>query len=273
MKIHRPANSPSFNEIVFESRNKNYGAFALRNSYERHLFYAFLLTSGVLITTVLWIFLHYRAPILSYDVRLIPEMPYEIEIFEIKPPEQKNVVPPSAPEKKETRNNLNKNDLTPTPVEKKIEKVAAVDSLPYSSGNGDADPGDVNSTNNKGETGSGTESSGGGSDGTDVNKVVEFAEVEPSFPGGIEKMYAFLGKNIRYPQFMKINKMEGTVFVSFVVNREGNINQVEILSAPHDDFAREVKRVIAKMPKWKPGSQAGQAVNVRYRMPVKFTLR
>ncbi|MEZ5172229.1 MAG: TonB family protein [Bacteroidia bacterium] len=273
MKLFRKVNTPSFNEIVFESRNKTYGAFALRNSYERHLFYAFLLTSGLLIATVLWVFLNYRSPILDFDESLIPDLPYEIEILDIKPPQEKNVAPPSTPEKKETRNNLNKDDLTPTPVEKKIEKVAAVDSLPYSSGNGDADPGDVNSTNNKGETGTGTPGTVGGSDGTDVNKVVEFAEVEPSFPGGIEKMYAFLGKNIRYPQFMKVNRMEGTVFVSFVVNRDGDINQVEILSAPHDDFAREVKRVIAKMPKWQPGKQAGQPVNVRYRMPVKFTLR
>jgi protein TonB len=99
------------------------------------------------------------------------------------------------------------------------------------------------------------------------------AEVNPKFPGGLDRMYRYLGNNLRYPSYLQERKISGTVFVSFVVGKAGEINQVEILKTPHEGFNEEVIRVINKMPKWKPGTQAGKPVSVRYKMPIKFTLR
>lgn len=114
--------------------------------------------------------------------------------------------------------------------------------------------------------------------------VVEDEEVEeeqiflvvenmPEFPGGEAAMYKFIGKNIEYPRMAKESGISGRVFVTFVVERDGSVTDVQILRGIGGGCDEEAVRVIKKMPNWNPGKQRGKPVRVQYRMPIKFTLQ
>ena len=97
-------------------------------------------------------------------------------------------------------------------------------------------------------------------------------ETEPEFPGGYEAMLKFLSDNIVYPQEAKDNKIEGRVIVTFVVEKDGSISSIRVLSDIGSGCGAEVVRVLKLMPKWKPGMQKGQPVRVQYSLPVLFTI-
>ncbi len=95
----------------------------------------------------------------------------------------------------------------------------------------------------------------------------------PEFPGGEASMYKFIGKNIEYPRMAKESGISGRVFVTFVVERDGSVTDVQILRGIGGGCDEEAIRVIKMMPKWTPGKQRGKPVRVQYRMPIKFTLQ
>ncbi|MBN1650767.1 MAG: energy transducer TonB [Bacteroidales bacterium] len=95
----------------------------------------------------------------------------------------------------------------------------------------------------------------------------------PEFPGGEAAMYKFIGKNIEYPRMAKESGISGRVFVTFVVERDGSVTDVQILRGIGGGCDEEAIRVIKMMPKWTPGKQRGKPVRVQYRMPIKFTLQ
>lgn len=114
--------------------------------------------------------------------------------------------------------------------------------------------------------------------------VVEDEEIEeqhiflvvenmPEFPGGEAAMYKFIGKNIEYPRMAKESGISGRVFITFVVERDGSVSDVQILRGIGGGCDEEAVRVIRKMPRWSPGKQRGKPVRVQYRMPIKFTLQ
>lgn len=95
----------------------------------------------------------------------------------------------------------------------------------------------------------------------------------PEFPGGEGALFEFLGKNLKYPRFAVENEIQGTVHVTFVVERDGNITGVQILRGIGGGCDEEAVRVIRNMPKWSPGKQRGIPVRVQFNLPVKFSLR
>ncbi|NPD46653.1 MULTISPECIES: TonB family protein [unclassified Lentimicrobium] len=97
-------------------------------------------------------------------------------------------------------------------------------------------------------------------------------ETMPMFPGGEKAMYTYIGQNVTYPEKAKKEGIEGRVFVTFVVEKDGSITEVELMRGVSDELDQEALRVIKSMPKWKPGEQRGKTVRVQYRMPIKFTL-
>lgn len=98
-------------------------------------------------------------------------------------------------------------------------------------------------------------------------------EEMPSFPGGEQEMYRYIGKNIEYPRMAKESGISGRVFVTFVVEKNGAVTDVKILRGIGGGCDEEAIRVIKSMPKWKAGKQRGKPVRVQYRMPIKFTLQ
>jgi TonB family protein len=96
----------------------------------------------------------------------------------------------------------------------------------------------------------------------------------PEFYGGINGLSDYFKKNLKYPEWERKNKIEGTVYVTFLVNSDGKVKYPQILESVEGakNFDEEVKRVINKMPLWKPGKLRNVKVNVQYNLPIKFTL-
>lgn len=105
------------------------------------------------------------------------------------------------------------------------------------------------------------------------NKVYDFVQQMPQFPGGNEELLKFLGTNIKYPSIAAENGVEGTVVVRFTVMSDGSISNVNVLSGPDSSLNNEAVRVVKTMPRWIPGKQNGRAVNVNYTVPVRFVLK
>ncbi len=104
-------------------------------------------------------------------------------------------------------------------------------------------------------------------------QIFTIVEEQPSFPGGTEELYKYLGKAVKYPEMAKDAGISGTVYVTFEVDKEGNIKDVKVLRGIGGGCDEEAIRVVKAMPKWKPGKQRGKPVRVQFNLPIKFTLR
>ncbi|WP_234736767.1 TonB family protein [Tellurirhabdus bombi] len=104
------------------------------------------------------------------------------------------------------------------------------------------------------------------------NQIFTTAERLPEFPGGQEALYEWLSKNIRYPEEAMRANVSGRVSTSFVVNIDGSIQDIEILKGLGFGIDQEAIRLIEAMPRWKPGTQSGRSVRVRYNLPMNFRL-
>lgn len=105
------------------------------------------------------------------------------------------------------------------------------------------------------------------------NKVFDVVEEMPSFPGGQAALMSFLSSNIKYPVVAQENGVQGRVIVGFVVERDGSITDVKVMRSVDPSLDREAQRVVRAMPRWKPGKQNGSAVRVKYTVPVVFRLQ
>lgn len=107
------------------------------------------------------------------------------------------------------------------------------------------------------------------------NKVYSLANVEqkPTFPGGDAAMFKWLGEHINYPAAAAEEGASGKVQVQFVVSKTGKVTQVKVVRGKHPALDKEAVRVVSAMPNWTPGRQNGQPVNVTYILPVNFTLK
>jgi protein TonB len=103
-------------------------------------------------------------------------------------------------------------------------------------------------------------------------EIFTVVEDQPTFPGGDEARIRFLTNNIKYPQMARESSIQGTVYVTFVVERDGSVTDVRILRGIGGGCDEEAIRVIKAMPKWIPGKQRGKPVRVQFNMPIKFTL-
>ena len=100
------------------------------------------------------------------------------------------------------------------------------------------------------------------------------AEKMPDFPGGQTELFKYLSQTVQYPKDCQRYGIQGRVVCSFVVTKNGKIEEVEVLkSGGHPLFDREAVRVIRSMPKWEPGTERGEPVRVRYTLPISFKLR
>lgn len=94
----------------------------------------------------------------------------------------------------------------------------------------------------------------------------------PEFPGGTDSLMAFIKKNLRYPELLAESSILGRVTLSFVVEKDGSITDIQEMRSPSEYLTEEAIRVVQLMPKWKPGKQRGQAVRVKYMIPITFRL-
>lgn len=104
------------------------------------------------------------------------------------------------------------------------------------------------------------------------NPVYAIVEEAPEFVGGQKAMYKYINENINYPENSKSKGIEGTVFVSFVVEKDGSTSDVKVLRGINDELNNEAFRLVKSMPKWKPGKQRGRIVRSQFNLPIKFVI-
>lgn len=104
-------------------------------------------------------------------------------------------------------------------------------------------------------------------------QVFDVVEKMPEYPGGQAALFEYLQKNVKYPADAEKKKVEGRVLVTFVVNTDGSITDIEVFKKAFPSLDAEAVRVISGMPKWVPGEQKGQKVRVKYTVPISFRLK
>jgi protein TonB len=107
---------------------------------------------------------------------------------------------------------------------------------------------------------------------SDDEAIFFVVEVQPEFPGGMDSMYAFIQKNLIYPEKAKAEGIEGRVFVQFVIEKDGSISNILIKRAIGGGCEEAAVEMIKNMPKWKPGKQRGKPVRFQFVLPIKFEL-
>jgi protein TonB len=263
-------NSSKLNEVIFENRNKNYGAYAIRSSYndslKKSLIYlssiVFLLFGSVIISNKINGVAVHEIP-LTFEDPKIDLLTYTTEV-DITPPviePHKNNAVAAAP----------KGTIGTTVTDDVIETTP------------------VNMNNPVSGTGAST-ATGISNLGTETSTVttiiianttpsistdpVSIADEMPEFDGGAIGLMRYVGQNISYPEMAKIINKEGIVYVSFVVNELGYVENAKVMRGIGYGCDEEVLRVVSKMPRWKKvGKNGGHPVKVRYNIPVSFRLK
>ncbi len=111
----------------------------------------------------------------------------------------------------------------------------------------------------------------------DTNEVYQIVEEQPEFPGGGVAMKKYILEELEYPAEALKNKIEGRVYINFIIERDGSVSNVKnvVLKGRETDNAliKEAIRIVKSMPKWKPGKQRGKAVRVKYTIPILFRIK
>jgi TonB family protein len=105
-----------------------------------------------------------------------------------------------------------------------------------------------------------------------ADSIFFITEQMPDFPGGSNALYEYVAKGIHYPETAKAKKVQGRVYVQFIVERDGTVSRAKIVRGIGSGCDEESLRIIREMPAWKPGKMHGIPVQVQYTLPVKFSL-
>ena len=105
-----------------------------------------------------------------------------------------------------------------------------------------------------------------------VEKEFTIVEHMPEFVGGVKELFKYLGENTKYPRRALKADIEGTVYIQFVIGKNGAIRNIKIIRGVNELLDNEALRVVKSMPDWKPGSQHGKKVSVRYQLPIHFKI-
>lgn len=264
-------------DIVFEGRNKEYGAYQLRKTYNKRLITALAVTASVLLLLFLGSVL---ANVLGAKKTGAMDIETEVQLEEIKQPEKKpDVPPPPPPPKMPEPPKVEIAKFTPPKIVKD-EEVKEDEKPPEMEKIETAQIGTINQEGAKDEgiTAPPVEKGTGDvvapkQDLTDYDAVFTKVEVAASFPGGVEGWRRYLLRNLQYPEAAQENGTQGVVRVQMVVDKDGNITEVEALNDPGEGLAEEAKRVIKKGPKWVPAEQNGRKVTYRFVQTVTFQLQ
>ncbi len=253
-------------DLLFENRNKSYGAYHLRKYYQQRLLISMSITfSLVVAATLIYLFF----PTTTVKKRIIDYPDTYLDPVYYPPKEQ--VVPPTV-RSKPYKPAASVQHTTPLIVtDQKIPvPMATVEKLNTSSIALTTTTGEGENEKNGGGNSAGGIIMNNKEEAEKVPVILEKPEVMPEFPGGIEALKRFLLKNLRMPENSLDAGTEVHVVARFVVGADGRVGNIEITRAADAVFNKEVKRVIAKMPEWKPGSQNHRNVAVYFSLPVNF---
>ncbi|MBT1704943.1 energy transducer TonB [Chryseosolibacter indicus] len=251
-----------WDDIVFEGRNQSYGAYVLRKIYGTNVF------KGVVITLVILTLLVYGPAIYSM---LKPE-----EVIEKAPPKklvytELSAPPPiDKPKPPPPQVQLPKLQKVIKFVPPKVVKEEVVEEVPTIE---EIKQNEVAAVEVEGPTEVVFEEPVQEVVvQEDDNQIFTVVEQQPEFQGGYEAMMNFIRKNMRYPASARRMGVDGTVYVQFVVGKDGAISEVKTIRGISADCDKEAERVVNMMPPWKAGKQNGKPVFVRFVLPIRFKL-
>ena len=260
-------------DILFEGRNKDYGAYELRKTYDRRIKKAMFMTGAVVGLLCIGYFVAGR----SSGKSVTPLAMEDMELANVKEPDKPLPLPPppKLPPQQVATIRLTTTRIVPDNQVKPDEKPPE---------NEQANEMKIGTANVKGAADDGIE--GPPATGS-VTGVVEApakkdddedgrfmpVEIEASFPGGSSAWLRFLNKNLRYSSDAQDRGIQGTVLVQFVVDKDGNVSDVQAISGPEEGgLKEEAVRVIRKSGKWTPGVQNGRYVKSYKRQPIIFQI-
>jgi periplasmic protein TonB len=263
-------------DIVFEGRNQNYGAYVIRRIYKNHLKKASMFGFALFALIV-------ASPSIAENINR--EKDTEVNIITVLPdmpePPKPNIPKPPEPPKPELPKPVVATQKFMSPKVEEDKDVKEPDNIPKNEDITAA----VSTEDRKGVEGPlpadfvpAPPPEGSGDGEKEVKKVEEkdepllFVEQAPEFVNGLKAMYQFLGDNIKYPAVARENNIEGTVFINFVVGKDGTIRDVKVKRGIAGGCNEEAIRVVELMPKWNAGKQNGKPVSVSYTIPIKFKL-
>jgi protein TonB len=262
-------------ELVFAKRNKEYGAFYIRQHYAQNIVKAMSITfASVIGATVVVGILIAPKPVTERIVTLNTE-----EVFKVQPPPKTDLPKPkpteaSAAPPKQTFNIDTKRLLPPVvtidPVTDDIPKIEENVAVAQVTING-------NEKGNNAEDGTGV---GNGKSGNSVgtgesdidNTTYIFAEKMPEPANGMNGWMKFLQGNIRYPGLAAENGITGKVLVSFIIEKDGQLSNIKVERGQGYGLDEEAIRVLKLAKAWKPGMQNGRPIRVKLTLPITFSL-
>lgn len=266
-------NSAAWCDLVFEGKNKEYGAYQMRAGSARRHTIAVVIVAGIALAGFCLPMLVTKAAPQMHEVITEVTVLSQLEEPEVKQEEMKRIEPvaPPPPALKSSikftapviKKDAEVNDDDEIKGQDELTQSAVAISIADVIGNDEEH----------------------GQDIADLKQVVvqapeeeqpqvfEVVEQMPQFPGGAAALMKFIGEHLKYPQVAVENGVQGRVTCRFVVGQDGTVSNVEILKPldPHCD--KEAVRVILSMPRWIPGRQNGKAVSVRYTVPITFRIK
>jgi protein TonB len=258
-----------FLDILFEGRNKEYGAYELRKTYNRRIVKAIFVTGSV----IGLLFLGGMVSGFGKGKKVAPPEVTDVVLDKVVEPEKP--LPPPPPIKLPPPQ-VAMQQFTPPKIVKDQE-VKPDEKPPV---NDDLDKVQIGTVNKEGITDDGIAAPPVSETGKGVVEAPKKeeddapfmrVEVDASFPGGPAAWLRFMNKNLRYPDDAMSNGIVGTVMVQFIVDKEGNVSDVQAISGPEQGGLREEAiRVIKKSGKWTPALQNGRYVKAYRRQPVTF---
>jgi protein TonB len=253
-------NAPAFDDIVFEARNKEYGAYKLRKRYNRNVTIALLIGILIIATAIITPYLNAKA---SENRSKRAERQVVVKMENLDQPHEQVAPPPPPPP-------------PPTDVvqQQKYVPPVVVDSIK---------PEDVKQLMTADQAQTEVTNKEVVEVVQQVKEEVQEAEAEqapfvvveemPMFPGGDPALLAYIAANTQYPEIAKENNIQGKVIVRFCVTSKGGVNQVSVLKGVDPELDKEAIRVVTTLPPFKPGKQGGKPVPVWYMVPIAFTLK
>jgi protein TonB len=247
-------------DIVFEGRNQDYGAYVLRKVYGKHVLF------GVGGTIFLILFIIYFPAIVALfkSEEVIEKAPPKKLVYtelSAPPPIDKPKPPPPQIQLPKLQKVIK---FVPPKVVKEevVEEVPTIEEIKQN---------EVAAVEIEGPTEVVFEEPVE-EVVVDDNQIFTVVEQQPEFQGGYEAMMNFIKKNMRYPASARRMGVDGTVYVQFVVGKDGSITEVKTIRGISADCDKEAQRVVGLMPPWKPGRQNGKPVFVRFVLPIRFKL-
>jgi protein TonB len=261
MKSHEMS-SPKMDEIVFEKRNKMYGAYILRKMYNKQVNKALLLSIAILIAGLAYpIVSSYNA--LTKGKHIWIDAGAEV-MTNVKPPAEPPVLPPAPPPVSEIQKQVR--FVPPTVVDGKLADDDGLLNQDFLNKTVLNEPVNLNPEKIAEKQTSVIED-------PEIAPPMIIVEEMPSYHGGESERLKFLKDHIEFPKNAAENGIQGTIYFQFVVDTKGNITDVKILRGIGGGCDEEALRVIKMMPKWNPGMQNGRTVRVLYNMAVSFKLQ